>query len=183
MEKTKKSLVDFTDKDLLREILLSKNINYRILKFNEFRRLKFNHFLFEGTGETLLRNYFGVLHERKAKNYEEFIFEILFCVFLEDLDKKSFQKLKSVFILSENPEEIYQKKETKKQIANILATLTSKEEMVVKMRFGIGTERDYSLREIGKQLSVTGQMIRQIETRALCKLRHPSRAKMLKPLI
>jgi RNA polymerase primary sigma factor len=62
----------------------------------------------------------------------------------------------------------------------VLATLTPREERVLRMRFGIGMNTDHTLEEVGKQFSVTRERIRQIEAKALRKLRHPTRAKRLK---
>ena len=62
----------------------------------------------------------------------------------------------------------------------VLNTLTPREEKVLKMRFGIGERRDHTLEEIGQDFDVTRERIRQIEAKALRKLRHPTRSKMLK---
>ena len=63
---------------------------------------------------------------------------------------------------------------------NVLASLTPREERVLRMRFGIGMSSDHTLEEVGQQFSVTRERIRQIEAKALKKLRHPSRAKSMK---
>ena len=63
---------------------------------------------------------------------------------------------------------------------HVLKTLTPREEKVLKMRFGIGERRDHTLEEIGQDFDVTRERIRQIEAKALRKLRHPTRSKMLK---
>ena len=65
--------------------------------------------------------------------------------------------------------------ELKKKVADILGSLTPREERVLRKRFGIGLEKDYTLEEVGKELSVTSERLRQIEAKALRKLRHPSR--------
>ena len=65
-------------------------------------------------------------------------------------------------------------------VTQILSTLTSREERVLRMRFGIGMSSDHTLEEVGQQFSVTRERIRQIEAKALKKLRHPSRARMMK---
>ena len=57
----------------------------------------------------------------------------------------------------------------------VLATLTPREERVLRMRFGIGMNTDHTLEEVGQQFSVTRERIRQIEAKALRKLKHPSR--------
>lgn len=62
----------------------------------------------------------------------------------------------------------------------ILSTLTPREEKVLRMRFGIGEKSDHTLEEVGQDFFVTRERIRQIEAKALRKLRHPSRAKILK---
>jgi len=65
----------------------------------------------------------------------------------------------------------------------ILSSLTPREERVLRMRFGIGMNTDHTLEEVGKQFSVTRERIRQIEAKALKKLRHPTRSKKLKAFL
>lgn len=72
--------------------------------------------------------------------------------------------------------------ETSEQIQKVLESLTPKEETVIKMRFGIGVDRDHTLEEVGRYLSITRERVRQIEAKALRKLKHPSRLKYLKIL-
>jgi len=62
----------------------------------------------------------------------------------------------------------------------VLENLTEREQKVLRMRFGIGMNTDHTLEEVGKQFGVTRERIRQIEAKALRKLRHPSRAQKLK---
>ncbi|MBU4484723.1 RNA polymerase sigma factor RpoD, partial [bacterium] len=69
------------------------------------------------------------------------------------------------------------------QTQDVLATLTPREEKVLRMRFGIGEKSDHTLEEVGRDFSVTRERIRQIEAKALKKLRHPSRSKKLKPYV
>ncbi|MFH1829711.1 MAG: RNA polymerase sigma factor RpoD [Pseudomonadota bacterium] len=69
------------------------------------------------------------------------------------------------------------------QTRQVLATLTPREEKVLRMRFGIGEKSDHTLEEVGRDFSVTRERIRQIEAKALRKLRHPSRAKKLKSFV
>ncbi|MBW1990145.1 MAG: RNA polymerase sigma factor RpoD [Deltaproteobacteria bacterium] len=69
------------------------------------------------------------------------------------------------------------------QTRKVLATLTPREEKVLRMRFGIGEKADHTLEEVGKDFSVTRERIRQIEAKALRKLRHPSRSSKLKSFI
>ena len=67
--------------------------------------------------------------------------------------------------------------------SQVLSTLTPREERVLRMRFGIGMNSDHTLEEVGKQFSVTRERIRQIEAKALRKLKHPTRAKKLKTFV
>jgi RNA polymerase primary sigma factor len=69
------------------------------------------------------------------------------------------------------------------QTRKVLATLTQREEKVLRMRFGIGEKADHTLEEVGKDFDVTRERIRQIEAKALRKLRHPSRSKRLKSFV
>ena len=69
------------------------------------------------------------------------------------------------------------------QTRKVLATLTPREEKVLRMRFGIGEKSDHTLEEVGQDFDVTRERIRQIEAKALRKLRHPTRAKQLKPFV
>jgi len=69
----------------------------------------------------------------------------------------------------------------KDQVRGVLESLTPREEKVLKMRFGIDERTDHTLEEVGQNFSVTRERIRQIEAKALRKLRHPSRCKKLKP--
>lgn len=73
--------------------------------------------------------------------------------------------------------------EASEQIQRVLNTLTDKERTVIKMRFGIGEERDHTLEEVGRFLSITRERVRQIEAKALRKLKHPTRLKALKILM
>lgn len=68
----------------------------------------------------------------------------------------------------------------KEVVTKALSSLTQREEKVLRMRFGIGLATDYTLEEVGKHQSVTRERIRQIQEKALMKLKHPSRAKKLK---
>jgi RNA polymerase primary sigma factor len=65
----------------------------------------------------------------------------------------------------------------------VLASLTPREERVLRMRFGIGMNTDHTLEEVGQQFSVTRERIRQIEAKALRKLKHPSRSRLLKSFL
>ena len=69
------------------------------------------------------------------------------------------------------------------QTRKVLATLTPREEKVLRMRFGIGEKSDHTLEEVGQDFDVTRERIRQIEAKALRKLRHPSRSKRLRAFV
>jgi len=71
----------------------------------------------------------------------------------------------------------------REQTTKLLATLTSKEEKVLRMRFGIGENADYTLEEVGEDFEVTRERIRQIEAKALQKMRHPARSDNLRSFI
>ncbi len=82
-----------------------------------------------------------------------------------------------------NPADAVMNINLSEQTRKVLATLTPREEKVLRMRFGIGEKSDHTLEEVGQDFFVTRERIRQIEAKALRKLRHPSRAKLLKAFI
>ena len=71
----------------------------------------------------------------------------------------------------------------KEQLIHVLDTLTPREEKVLRLRYGIDDGKPRTLEEVGKEFNVTRERIRQIEAKALRKLRHPSRSKKLKEFI
>jgi len=71
----------------------------------------------------------------------------------------------------------------KEHTEEVLRTLTPREEQVLKLRFGIGDGTEHTLEEVGRTFNVTRERIRQIESKALRKLRHPTRASLLKPFL
>ncbi len=71
----------------------------------------------------------------------------------------------------------------RKATTNVLSSLTPREERVLRMRFGIGMSTDHTLEEVGQQFSVTRERIRQIEAKALRKLKHPTRSKQLRSFL
>lgn len=83
---------------------------------------------------------------------------------------------------SPSPYSDAERTESSEQLQRVLRTLSPKEEKVIKMRFGIGADRDHTLEEVGRYLSITRERVRQIEAKALRKLKHPSRLKALKTL-
>ncbi|MBI1921232.1 MAG: RNA polymerase sigma factor RpoD [Geobacter sp.] len=82
-----------------------------------------------------------------------------------------------------SPLEAVIKANLSEQTSRVLSTLTPREEKVLRMRFGIGEKSDHTLEEVGQDFEVTRERIRQIEAKALRKLRHPSRAKKLKSFV
>lgn len=83
---------------------------------------------------------------------------------------------------SSSPYSYLEQKDITKRLCRILKTLTPKEEQVIRMRFGIGVERDYTLEEVGSHLYMTREGVRQIESKALRRLKHPTRLRELKVL-
>ena len=79
-----------------------------------------------------------------------------------------------------NPADAYVKATNGEMVDMVLSTLSDREANIIRMRFGIGRDRAMTLEEVGKEFSLTRERIRQIEAKALRKLRHPSRAGILK---
>jgi RNA polymerase primary sigma factor len=73
--------------------------------------------------------------------------------------------------------------ELRETTTRVLASLTAREERVLRMRFGIGMNKDHTLEEVGQQFTVTRERIRQIEAKALRKLKHPSRSRILRSFL
>lgn len=82
-----------------------------------------------------------------------------------------------------SPSDAIENLNLQEQTRRVLGTLTPREEKVLRMRFGIGERSDHTLEEVGKNFDVTRERIRQIEAKALRKLRHPSRVKKLKTFV
>jgi RNA polymerase primary sigma factor len=81
-----------------------------------------------------------------------------------------------------SPEEASMDKNAVMHIRTILSTLTSREEQILRKRYGIGEGKTYTLEELGREFGITRERIRQIEAKALNKLRHPSRQKKMRSL-
>lgn len=81
------------------------------------------------------------------------------------------------------PAEVASNTLLKEQLGDVLGTLTDREEKVLRLRFGLEDGRSRTLEEVGKEFNVTRERIRQIEAKALRKLRHPSRSKRLKDFL
>ena len=79
-----------------------------------------------------------------------------------------------------NPAEAMAKQEEKETVGAILDTLSEREATIIRMRFGIDQDRPKTLEEVGQEFNLSRERIRQIEAKALRKLRHPSRAAILK---
>jgi RNA polymerase primary sigma factor len=82
-----------------------------------------------------------------------------------------------------SPSEAVTTKNLQDTVRRVLATLSPREEQVLRLRYGIGNDEDHTLEEVGQDLEVTRERIRQIEAKALGRLRHPSRVKMLKTFV
>ncbi|MEE2829918.1 MAG: RNA polymerase sigma factor RpoD, partial [Myxococcota bacterium] len=82
-----------------------------------------------------------------------------------------------------SPSEAVIHRSLKEQTGKVLATLTPRQERVLRLRFGIDENADHTLEEVGQDFGVTRERIRQVEAKALRKLRHPSRAKRLLPFV
>jgi len=82
-----------------------------------------------------------------------------------------------------SPSEQVVTKNLQDTVRRVLATLSPREEQVLRLRYGIGDDEDHTLEEVGQDLEVTRERIRQIEAKALGRLRHPSRVKMLKSFV
>ncbi|MBI4590975.1 MAG: sigma-70 family RNA polymerase sigma factor [Candidatus Rokubacteria bacterium] len=82
-----------------------------------------------------------------------------------------------------SPDETLLSQDMEAQVERVLATLSPKEGQILRLRFGIGTEGEHTLEEVGRRFSVTRERIRQIEAKALRKLRHPLRGRALKAFV
>ena len=97
----------------------------------------------------------------------------------EDSDLGDFLEDKT----AESPNDTLISQDLTHQVERALATLSPKEKEILRLRFGIGEEGEHTLEEVGKRFSVTRERIRQIETKALRKLRHPLRGRALKAFV
>ena len=104
-------------------------------------------------------------------------------------DRKDFKKYKKEpFESFETLEETYEIEDDmtpyiKNAISKVLSTLTPKEEVILRWRFGIGMDRPHTLSEIGARFFVGSERIRQIEAKAIRKLKHPTKSKILREVI
>jgi RNA polymerase primary sigma factor len=81
-----------------------------------------------------------------------------------------------------SPDSDVERREISRHLLKVLKTLSHREEKVIRMRFGIGVDRDHTLEEVGRRLSITRERVRQIEAQAMRKLKHPSRIRTLQSL-
>jgi RNA polymerase primary sigma factor len=95
------------------------------------------------------------------------------------------KELKDVIIdeKSVSPFKTLENNEASNRIEQVLSSLTEREEKIIRMRFGIGVGSEHTLEEVGKYFNLTRERIRQIEIKALKKLRHPARSKMLREYV
>ncbi len=95
------------------------------------------------------------------------------------------KELKDVIIdeKSVSPFKTLENSEAAKRIEEVLSSLTEREEKIIRMRFGIGVGSEHTLEEVGKYFNLTRERIRQIEIKALKKLRHPARSKLLREYV
>ena len=95
------------------------------------------------------------------------------------------KELKDVIIDEKavSPFKTLENNEASNRIEQVLSSLTEREEKIIRMRFGIGVNSEHTLEEVGKHFNLTRERIRQIEIKALKKLRHPARSKMLREYV
>jgi RNA polymerase primary sigma factor len=95
------------------------------------------------------------------------------------------KELKDVIIdeKSVSPFKTLENNEASNRIEEVLSSLSEREEKIIRMRFGIGVSNEHTLEEVGKHFSLTRERIRQIEIKALKKLRHPARSKLLREYV
>ena len=95
------------------------------------------------------------------------------------------KELKDVIIdeKAASPFKTLENSEASNKIEQVLSSLTEREEKIIRMRFGIGVNSEHTLEEVGKYFNLTRERIRQIEIKALKKLRHPARSKLLKEYV
>jgi len=88
----------------------------------------------------------------------------------------------SPVIVNDCLEEV-KRQELKEVMSTVLSSLTPREERVLRLRFGLNLNKDYTLEEVGKIINVNRERVRQIEAKALRKLKHPSRSNILKDFL
>ena len=109
-----------------------------------------------------------LVRQKVYKNSKDAIFK--------SVELSNANKLKSDL----NLDEVVAKNQLKDKITKVLSLLNPREERIIRMRYGIGLNTDYTLDEIGLQLNICKSRVREIEAKALRKLKHPSKTKELK---
>ena len=102
---------------------------------------------------------------------------------LRNFIKKDALNLQKIIYSKLSIEEIVSEKFLREELERVLNTLTDREQTILRLRYGMDDGRERTLEEVGKYFNVTRERIRQIEAKALRKLRHPSRSRKLKDFI
>ena len=155
----------------------SRNQGLNGVKVNEIISGKIPPLDREGNPKELTKEILEILNltiekaftEKQLKGFKKHTFEV----------KIEEEKLLQIISPAKNQEIKVIEQEVKSKLSEILSTLTPREEKILRMRFGIGMNTDHTLEEVGRKFFVTRDRIRQIEARALRKLKHPSRSKQL----
>ena len=155
----------------------SRNQGLNGVKVNEIISGKKTPLDREGNPKELTKEILEILNltiekaftEKQLKGFKKHTFEV----------KIEEEKLLQIISPAKNQEIKVIEQEVKSKLSEILSTLTPREEKILRMRFGIGMNTDHTLEEVGRKFFVTRDRIRQIEARALRKLKHPSRSKQL----
>jgi len=155
----------------------SRNQGLNGVKVNEIISGKITPLDREGNPKELTKEILEILNltiekaftEKQLKGFKKHTFEV----------KIEEEKLLQIISPAKNQEIKVIEQEVKSKLYEILSTLTPREEKILRMRFGIGMNTEHTLEEVGLQFSVTRGRIREIEAKALRKLKHPSRSKQL----
>ena len=155
----------------------SRNQGLNGVKVNEIISGKITPLDREGNPKELTKEILEILNltiekaftEKQLKGFKKHTFEV----------KIEEEKLLQIISPAKNQEIKVIEQEVKSKLYEILSTLTPREEKILRMRFGIGMNTEHTLEEVGLQFSVTRERIREIEAKALRKLKHPSRSKQL----
>jgi len=155
----------------------SRNQGLNGVKVNEIISGKITPIDREGNPKELTKEILEILNltiekaftEKQLKGFKKHTFEV----------KIEEEKLLQIISPAKNQEIKVIEQEVKSKLYEILSTLTPREEKILRMRFGIGMNTEHTLEEVGLQFSVTRGRIREIEAKALRKLKHPSRSKQL----
>ena len=155
----------------------SRNQGLNSVKVNEIFSGKIPPLDREGNPKELTKEILEILNltiekaftEKQLKGFKKHTFEV----------KIEEEKLLQIISPAKNQEIKVIEQEVKSKLSEILSTLTPREERIVRMRFGVGMNTVHTLEEVGLQFSVTRERIREIEGKALRKLKHPTVARKL----